>query len=100
MSKRRIRRNTPEEEAAIQAGIDADLDNPEWTEADFARARPAAEIVPQLVRRRGPQKAPTKEAVTLRLDRDLLERLRASGPGWQGRANALLRISLIGETKP
>jgi hypothetical protein len=32
-------RNTPEEEAAIQRGIDQDPDNPEWTADDFAKAR-------------------------------------------------------------
>ena len=31
MTKRQIVRNTPEEEAAIQRGIEADPDNPEWT---------------------------------------------------------------------
>jgi putative transcriptional regulator len=42
----RIRRNTPEDEARINSGIAADPDNPEWGDADFAEARPAAEIVP------------------------------------------------------
>lgn len=40
----------------------------------------------KLVRKgRGPQKAPTKEQVTLRLSRDVLEYLRSTGPGWQTR---------------
>lgn len=41
----------------------ADPDNPEWTEADFAAARPAAEVHPDLVAaawRHNPPKAPTK----------------------------------------
>ncbi len=38
------------EEARIQAGIAADPDNPELTEADFARARPFAEAQPELLR--------------------------------------------------
>ena len=37
-------RPTDEEEIAIQAGIAADPDNPEWTDEMFARARPAAEV--------------------------------------------------------
>lgn len=41
--------NMSEEEAAIQAGIASDPDNPEWTEEDFARAHPASEVVPELV---------------------------------------------------
>ena len=92
-----ITRNTPDEEAAIRRGIDADPDNPEWADATFARARPAAEIVPAVVaeaRGRGPQRAPTKRLVSLRLDQDVLERLRATGPGWQGRANEMLKRAL------
>ncbi len=83
------------EEAAINAGIAKDVDNPEWTAADFRRARPAAEVVPEIVaawrRRRGPQKAPTKHLVSLRLDRDVLDRFRKTGRGWQGRMNKALR---------
>ena len=58
----------------------------------------ATEIVPSGSARypaklgvRGPQKAPTKEAVSIRLDADLLEELRNSGKGWQTRVNAMLR---------
>ena len=32
-----------------------------------------------------------KRQVTLRLDSDVLDRLRESGPGWQSRINAILR---------
>ena len=89
-----------QEEAEIQRGIAADPDAPEWTGEDFARARPAAEVVPKIVaahaqrRVRGPQREPTKVAISLRLDRDVLDNLRASGPGWQSRANELLRKAL------
>ncbi|MGQ0696965.1 MAG: BrnA antitoxin family protein [Panacagrimonas sp.] len=34
---------------------------------------------------RGPQKAPTKERISLRLPADVLARWKASGPGWQTR---------------
>ena len=77
-----------------------DMDIPEWTAADFKRARPAAEVFPEIVaawrkrRGRGPQKAPTKKLVSLRLDRDVLERFRKTGKGWQGRVNKALRASL------
>ena len=33
----------------------------------------------------------TKEQVSLRLDRDVLEHFQADGPGWQERINAALR---------
>lgn len=99
--KRKLERNSLEDEAAIQRGIEADPDNPEWTEADFAAAQPAAAVMPagfmaEQRRRRGPQKAPTKELVALRLDRDVVEALRASGRGWQSRVNAALRKSILG----
>jgi uncharacterized protein (DUF4415 family) len=70
-----------------------DKENPEWTDEDFARARPGAEALPtSLVRKmRGAQKSPTKERITIRLSREVLTRFRASGPGWQGRMDAALR---------
>ena len=99
MSKRLIR-PTPEEDAEIQRGIDADPDNPEWTAEDFALARPAREVVPDIVaeylRTRGKQKRPTKVLVSLRLERDVVDRLRASGRGWQSRANEMLRKAVLG----
>jgi uncharacterized protein (DUF4415 family) len=97
----RIRRNTPGEEAAIQRGIAQDPDNPELTAEDFARMRPARETHPELVedwlrRKRGAQKAPTKVLVSLRLEREVLDKLRASGRGWQSRANDMLRKAVLG----
>ena len=40
---------------------------------------------------RGPQKAPTKEQVTLRLDREVLAYFRHGGVGWQTRLNDRLK---------
>ncbi|MFZ1092656.1 MAG: BrnA antitoxin family protein [Xanthobacteraceae bacterium] len=45
----------------------------------------------KLIRPGRPRKAAPKEAVSLRLDPDVLEHFRASGPGWQSRINAALR---------
>ena len=45
---------------------------------------------------RGPQKAPVKEVISVRLDLDLVERLRESGPGWQSRMNETLRKAVLG----
>lgn len=72
-----------------------DYDLPEITAKMFKRMRPAREIHPELVaayeRTRGrPPKAKKKVSVTLRLDQDVVKALRASGPGWQTRTNALL----------
>lgn len=78
-------------------------DNPEWTEEDFARARPASEVLPPealalLVRKPGRPlgwtKPDAKKSITLRLDPDVIEGWRKSGPGWQSRMNAALREAL------
>ncbi len=74
-------------------------DNPEWTEADLARARPAADVLPPEFiaayqgrgRPKGSVKADAKQQITLRLDRDVIERFRATGPGWQARINEALK---------
>jgi uncharacterized protein (DUF4415 family) len=67
-------------------------DNPEWTKSDFAQAKSFDEVFPALARkRRGKQKAPTKKAISLRLDRDVLESYQAAGDGWQSRINKDLR---------
>jgi uncharacterized protein (DUF4415 family) len=99
--RKRLVRPTPEEDAAIQRGIDADPDTWEVTEKDLARARPMREVDPDIVedwlrRTRGKQKTPTKVLVSLRLERDVVERLRASGRGWQSRANDMLRKAVLG----
>ena len=41
-----------------------------------------------------PPKTDAKRLVTLPLDPNVIERLRASGPGWQVRVNEALRGSL------
>jgi len=46
------------------------------------------------LRRRGPQKAPKKVPISIRLSHDVAERLRASGDGWQRRADEILRAWL------
>ncbi len=46
--ERRITFPTPEEDAAINAGIAADPDTRELTDDDFARMRPAFEVDPRL----------------------------------------------------
>ena len=73
---------TPEEDAAINAGIAADPDTVELTDADMAQLRP--------LRGRPPLARP-KAALTMRVDADVLDALKASGPGWQTRINDLLR---------
>jgi uncharacterized protein (DUF4415 family) len=51
------------------------------------------------IRRRGPQKAPRKVPVSIRLSADVAEGLRATGNGWQGRADEALRSWLSKKRK-
>ncbi len=46
----------------------------------------------RVVRRgkRGPQKAPTKKLVSLRLSPEVIEHFKAGGPGWQTRIDRAL----------
>jgi uncharacterized protein (DUF4415 family) len=53
--------------------------------------------------RRGPGRpkaAVTKEQINVRLDPDVLARLREGGPGWQSRINAILRLALALDVVP
>ena len=73
-----------------------DSDNPEWTKEDFARSIRFKDLPESLQRtlskgKRGPQKAPTKVLVSMRLSRDVVQALRATGDGWQVRADEALR---------
>jgi uncharacterized protein (DUF4415 family) len=88
-SKRRFRLNTPAEEARIQAGLKSDPDCPELAPGQLARMRPFREW--QAERRLGrPKIAAHKEPVTVRLDLEVVDFFRSSGPGWQTRMNAAL----------
>ena len=70
-------------------------DSPELTKEDFAKAKPFAEALPDLAasirKGRGPNKAPTKKLVSLRLSGKVLEAYKAKGPGWQSRMDEDLR---------
>lgn len=72
-------------------GPDPEIERP-LTDAELAQMRPVSdfpEVIAAVRRARGPVR--TKEAVSIRLDIDLVAKLRASGPGWQSRVNAVLR---------
>ena len=76
--------------------IDDEGEVRELTSEDFKHFVPYSELPLSLQkklssRKRGPQKAPTKELISIRLSRDVIERLRASGRGWQGRVDTALR---------
>ena len=84
--------NKPNPELADPELVDDE--NPEWTDEMFARARPAAEVLGAAFMAKAcrgrPKLAAPKAEVKIRIDADVVEHLRASGPGWQTRVNAEL----------
>jgi uncharacterized protein (DUF4415 family) len=48
----------------------------------------------KITRGRGPQKAPTKEMISIRLSREVLDYFRATGEGWQGRIDEMLKQAI------
>jgi uncharacterized protein (DUF4415 family) len=73
---------TPEEDAAINAGIAADPDTFELTEEWFAKAK----------RMSGrPKAVKPKQQVSIRFSHDVVEYFRKTGKGWQTRMDAALR---------
>ena len=72
--------------------------SPPLTKEQLANMRPVAEVAPELIeiaRRRGrPPLADPKVAIKIRLSADVLERFRATGPGWQTRIEQALRKAL------
>lgn len=75
------------------------VDSPELSGDELATALPIQQAAPELaaalkseIARRGrPPVDNPKVAVSMRLDRDLVDRLKEGGRGWQTRANAILR---------
>lgn len=47
----------------------------------------------EVKRPRGRPAGSNKEQITLRLDRDVIDRFKAAGPGWQSRINDALRAA-------
>jgi len=89
---------------------DHDDDDIILTDEELAQMRPAAEVMSaewlaahratRQRRGRGPQKAPTKQSITIRLDRDVLAAYRATGRGWQARVNATLKAHRPSQRRP
>lgn len=72
-----------------------DAENPELTDDFFRTAKPAKEVLPENVlagvtKTRGPQKAPTKQPVSIRLSPEVVAYFRGTGKGWQGRVDDIL----------
>ncbi|MFM2006590.1 MAG: hypothetical protein RLZZ09_2245 [Pseudomonadota bacterium] len=81
-SGRRIRLNTPEEDAKITAAAEVDPDVLPYSDAELA----ALDLL--LVR---PKAFNRKRSTTVRFDEEVLEAFKATGPGWQTRMNEALK---------
>ncbi|MBB6145803.1 uncharacterized protein (DUF4415 family) [Silvibacterium bohemicum] len=44
--------------------------------------------------RRGPQKAPTKQLISLRLSQEVVDHYKSLGPGWQARIDEALKKAI------
>lgn len=81
-------------------------ENPEWTDKMFQEAKYGREALEEIFGKKGaddliagrvevqrgrPKAAVKKEAISIRVDADLLAAMKATGAGWQSEANARLR---------
>lgn len=84
-------------EQQIQRMIASDPDAPEATDEQLSQAKPFTEAFPALAEAMcknigGRPKAKNRKVpVSLRLDADVVEKFKATGPGWQSRMNSALR---------
>ena len=76
---------TPEEDAIITAAAMSDPDAMPYTDEEWERAKPFMRVGGR------PIAAVTKERITIRLSREVVERFRATGAGWQTRIDAALK---------
>jgi uncharacterized protein (DUF4415 family) len=73
-----------------------DTDNPLWTSTDVQQstsfdALPATLRETLSNRRRGPQKEPLKQQVSVRYSQDVVNKFKATGKGWQIRMDKALQ---------
>lgn len=69
------------------------------TNSELALLRPAREVLPNIVAAhkvgvRGPQKAPKKVPLSIRLSPDVVAHFKSTGPGWQQRMDHALRDAI------
>jgi uncharacterized protein (DUF4415 family) len=89
-SRRAIRSDLKKVDAHVIQPHEYD-DAPELTDAQIAGA-----IVSVGIRPRGRPKSETrKEAISLRVDADVLDAFKSTGEGWQTRMNGILRAAIL-----
>jgi uncharacterized protein (DUF4415 family) len=72
-----------EEDARIRTGIAADPDTHEVSATEFAQMRRSGR----------PVGSGSKTQITLRIDTAIIDKFKATGPGWQTRINEVLRAN-------
>ena len=81
--------------AYTKSDLQAVSDNPEWTAEDFARAQPFHVVFPDLAKSLYGFDviAPSVDEanVAVMIDRDLVDKFKGDGPGWEARLNDALR---------
>ena len=71
--------------------VDARTDELIGPDPELERPLTKAQAAKATVRRGRPPKPDRKQSTTLRLDREVVEYFRATGPGWQTRIGEILR---------
>ncbi len=99
MTRKKVKADFKSGQGFSKADWDA-VDSPPLTKAELAQAKPFSEVFPELAEKmrknpggRPPLERP-KKAVSLRLDQDVIDKFKASGPGWQSRINDVLKRSV------
>lgn len=82
---RKVHLPGPEENAAINAGINSDPDTRELSDAEMARLKPV---------RGRPAGSGKKSLISLRIDTEVLDYFKSQGMGWQTKINNTLRASI------
>lgn len=74
---------------------DPEGDVRELTLTDLRKAGRASVVMPKSLQKklavRGPQRAPLKERITIRLSPEVVRRFKSTGAGWQTRMDAALQ---------
>ncbi len=83
-SGRKIELPTAEEDEIITAAANLDADSIPFTDEEWESVKP-------LVRRGRPPLEITKEKISIRLSRDVIDQFKAGGDGWQSRIDNVLK---------
>ena len=75
------------------------VDSPGLTDDQLRQLKPVALTNPEIIeafnrgdlKRRGPQKTPTKTLISIRYSPEVLDYFRATGPGWQTKMDEALK---------